>query len=109
MFTAIHLARNVKGGAAFFYGLLIVAGLYLAGLLLTREGRTKKGFVRGLIGLAAAALPVDVGWQLAFLEYAPGFEAGAEGIRLFPAFLLCPLFYALTFLMVRLLNDMFAE
>ena len=109
MFTAIYLARHFAGGNVYLYGLIAVAAIYCIALLATRQGRTKKAILRMVIGLAVADIPVDVGWKLAFMDYSPGFVPGAENVRIFPGILLAPLFYGLTFLMVRLLNDMFAE
>ncbi len=109
VFTAIYLARHFAGGNVYLYGLIAVAAVYCVALLCTRQGRTKKGLMRTGIGLLVAAIPVDVGWKLAFMEYSPGFEAQSQVVPAFPGFLLAPLFYGLTFLMVRLLNDMFAE
>ena len=109
MFTAFYLARTVAGGKIFLLLMAALAAVYLAACLLSPGGRTKKGLLRMIAGLFLAALPADVGWHLIYLEFAPGFESGAAALRIFPAFLLWPLFLGMTFFMVRLLNDMFAE
>ncbi|MBQ7491571.1 MAG: hypothetical protein IJT76_03085 [Clostridia bacterium] len=109
MITAFYLYRTVAGGKTFALLMAAVAAVYLAACLLSPGGRTRKGLRRMITGLFLAALPADVGWHLIYLELAPGFESGGATLKIFPAFLLWPLFLGMTFFMVRLLNDLFAE
>ena len=77
---------------------------YLALLLCTRLGRTKKGFLCGAAGLCIVALMCDVIWHLMYVEYAP---AEGEAFSIMPGFLFWPLFLALMLLLVNIFNKMF--
>ena len=104
MFTAIYLYRFLEGGQGLLPAMGIGAACYLALLLCTRLGRTKKGFLCGMAGLAIVALMCDVIWHLMYVEYAP---AEGEVFSIMPGFLFWPLFLALMLLLVNIFNKMF--
>lgn len=104
MFTAIYLYRFMEGGQGLLPAMGIGALCYLALLLCTRLGRTKKGFLCGMAGLAIVALMCDVIWHLMYVEYAP---AEGEAFSMMPGFLFWPLFLALMLLLVNIFNKMF--
>ncbi len=104
MFTAIYLYRFMEGGQGLLPAMGIGAACYLALLLCTRLGRTKKGFLCGAAGLCIVALMCDVIWHLMYVEYAP---AEGEAFSMMPGFLFWPLFLALMLLLVNIFNKMF--
>ena len=104
MFTAIYLYRFMEGGQGLLPAMGIGAACYLALLLCTRLGRTKKGFFCGAAGLCIVALMCDVIWHLMYVEYAP---AEGEAFSIMPGFLFWPLFLALMLLLVNIFNKMF--
>lgn len=109
MFTAIYLYRFIENGKPMLYAFFIGAAVFLLALLFTKQGRTKKGFLRGLCGLAVAALPTDVAWHLLYIEFMEGYDSADMVFHLFPGVLFWPFFLFLIFLFVKIINEMFAK
>lgn len=106
MYVAWYLWKNVSEAGSFFPWTVGIVAAYLIGTLLYRDGRTWKGMKRGLIGLIFADLMTEFGWYLAYMEFFPGYEIADRVFRMMPGFVLCPLFFAGTWWLVRSFNRM---
>lgn len=105
MFTALYIYNHLEGGEDLLLGMGIGAACYLILLLLTRLGRTKKGFLTGVGGLAVVAFMCDIIWHLMYIEYVS--DSGEQVFSMMPGFLFWPLFLALMLLLVNIVNKMF--
>ena len=77
MLFSLFLLDNVYGAGVMLAGVLVCAALYLAGGLIPRCGRTRKGRKTVLLGLLCGEAVCDLAW---WLIYFPGGEYRNYGI-----------------------------
>lgn len=79
MFTALYSMDKVYGVDVWLGFVLICAGLYLALCCLFRRNRTKKGFLKVMLGLLISDFICDAVWMAAFYSGGEYHDYGLGG------------------------------
>ena len=106
MFTSWYLSNNAPGVEKLFLFTLCVTVAYCLLSVIYAEGRTAPAIKRSAIGLLVAEVMTECAYGLGFMEYFNKQYIPEDPARMFPAVVFPVLFFACSWLFVKILNNM---